>query len=174
MAKTSKPETPRHPDVSAKTARILREAVESLALHENKFDMSLWIAFGRKRLKPDAANFCGTACCLGGQIVLNAGAKTPVLFKAFTKERATDIANGNEPDVSLQEIPDGALPKFEGMDFEDAAAKIANLTRESSDLLFHVPSWPAIFNRQYYAATSGKQRVNALRLRVEYFIATNE
>jgi len=156
--------------VKKKTAEVLRAAVAALERHPSKFNMAEWFQFKEdgKRLKPkDSQDFCGTACCLAGQIVLNAGANRDLLHKFEI-----------ECSVSFKDIFPNKLKKiindYTLYPYKNVAQIIANLDDDQGTALFFADYWPGQFRDRYANAKTGKASVKILKQRVEHFIETGE
>jgi hypothetical protein len=93
-------------------AAILRAAVEAIKQHPETFDMTEWAH------RSDAPNFCGTVCCLAGQIVRNAS--TDEQWYAHVQERGITI-----PTV--------------------AESLLGNLDCDAAARLFYADEWPDRF-----------------------------
>jgi len=90
---------------------------------------------------------CGTAMCLGGAAMLNAG------WHVVTEDR-TEIGWANKDFIY---IGNGHV--------NEKLRDELDLTREQSDV-FHLSEWPAEILRVYHA---DKDRVLALRLAIKHF-----
>ena len=159
--------------VKKKTAKVLRAAVAALEQHPEKFDMHDWFKFGPKRLKPkDDKDFCGTACCLAGQIILNDRIEKDDKFRDKLYEYGE--VQGDCIELFPKKISIKIGKNDLDYDFGGAAAVIAGIDDVDALALFHCGHWPEPFFTQYQETKKSKQRVKLLKARIEHFIETGE
>lgn len=137
--------------ITTETITRLRETVAFIGQEPRRLDMHQALAPARY-LDDEKQPPCGSVGCLAGWRVAMIN---PQLFNSRVTDR-----------MSAEYIG------FDWDSVEERAQVSLGLTDEQADRLFHVRNWPANFAYAYRSAESPQQKWEALRDRVEHFIAT--
>ncbi len=148
---------------------LLKRVCKAITRDAKSFDMGDWFSYS-----PDAK--CGTAACIAGHVVLQAGFKPPVRYSSVWYRMPSNLVERAK--TIFQRVRRARMKAFGHGEVgvsNLAAELLTGHYRADLDGLFLTSNWPPPFGSQYYAAAGDetKQAEIAVR-RIKHLLETGK